>query len=125
MNWKLTLSRCLCEVYIKDYYSLFVELSLQQFTQNDYADKLKVKKHNAASKKFNKLQDEMKGNVGEEILYALLEHEDDRVKVNAASFCLQSGILVEQSVLTLKRIIDILDDSTSCFSAKMLLQKYK
>lgn len=88
---------------MKDYYSLFVELSLQQCTKNDYANKLKVKKHNAASKKLNKLQDEMKENVSKEILYALLNYEDDRVKVNAASFCLQLGILVEQSVLTLKK----------------------
>ena len=66
----------------------------------------------------------MKGNLGEEILYALLNHEDDRVNVSVASFCLQSGILVEQSVPKLKRIIDISDDSTICFSAKMLLQKY-
>ena len=110
---------------MKDYYILFVELSLQQCTKNDYANKLKVKKHNAASKKLNKLQDEMKQNVSEDILYVLLNHEDDRVKVNAASFCLQSEILVEQSVLTLKKIIDVSDDSTICFSAKMLLQKYK
>ena len=110
---------------MKDYYNLFVELSLQQCTKNDYANKLKVKKHNAASKKLNKLQDEMKKNVSEDILYVLLNHEDDRVKVNAASFCLQSEILVEQSVLTLEKIIDASDDSTICFSAKMLLQKYK
>lgn len=109
---------------MKDYYNPFVELSLQQCTQNDYADKRKVKEHNAASKKLNKLQDEMKGNVSEEILAALLEHGDDRVKVNAASFCLQSGILVERSVLTLKKIMDDSDDSTICFSAKMSLQKY-
>ena len=44
---------------MKDYYNLFVELSLQQCTKNDYVNKLKVKKHNAASKKLNKLQDEM------------------------------------------------------------------
>lgn len=109
---------------MKDYYNLFVELSLQQCAQNDYANKLKVKKHNVASKKLKKLQDEMKQNVSEDILYALLNHEDDRVKVNAASFCLQSELLFDQAVLTLERIIDVSDDSTICFSAKMLLQKY-
>lgn len=110
---------------MKDYYSLFVELSLRTCTKNDYANKLKVKKHNAALRKLNKLQDELKQNVSEEILYALLGHEDDRVRVNAASFCLQSKILVEQAVLTLEKIIDVSDDSTICFSAEMLLQNYK
>ncbi|MBQ7761528.1 MAG: DUF2019 domain-containing protein [Clostridia bacterium] len=108
---------------MKDYYNLFVELSLQQCTKNDYANKLKVKKHNEASKKLNKLQNEMNQNPSEDILYMLLNHEDDRVKVNAASFCLQMEILVKQAIFVLKRIIDISDDSTICFSAKMLLQK--
>lgn len=110
---------------MKDYYSLFVELSLQTCTKNDYANKLKVKKHNAALKKLNKLQDEMKQNVNEEIWCALLDHEDDRVKVNTASFCLQSKILVEQAALALEKVIDVSDDSTICLSAEMLLQIYK
>ena len=110
---------------MKDYYNLFVELSLQQCTKNDYVNKLKVKKHNAAYKKLNKLQDEMMKNIGDDALHALLNHEDDRVKVNAASFCLHASVLIEQSVLTLKRIIADSDDSTICFSAKMLLQKFR
>ncbi len=107
---------------MKDYYNLFVELSLQQCTKNDYENKLKVKTHNAASKKIRQLQAEMKQNVSEEVLYMLLNHEDDRVKINAASFCLQMEVLVEQAILALKKIIDVSDDSTICFSAKMLLQ---
>ena len=105
---------------MKDYYDLFVELSLQQCTKSDYANKLKVQKHNAASKKLNKLQDEMMQNISNDTLCALLNHEDD-----AASFCLKSEVLVEQSILTLKKIIADSNDSTICFSAKMLLQKYR
>ena len=110
---------------MKDYYNLFVELSLQQCTKNDYANKLKVKKHNVATKNLNKLQDEMMQNMTEDTVCALLNHEDDRVRVNAAFFCFHSGILAEQSVFTLKKVIDDSDDSTICFSAKMLLQKYE
>ena len=55
----------------------------------------------------------------------LLNHKDDRVKVNAASFCLKSKILVEKSTIALKKVIDNSDDSTMCFSAKMLLKKYQ
>ena len=109
---------------MKDYYSLFIELSLQQCTGIDYADKLKVKSHNKASKKLGQLQKEMKQIDCKEILYNLLNHPDDRVKVNAASFCLKLGVLIEQAVATLKSIIDYSDDSTICFAAKMLLQGY-
>ena len=112
-------------VYMKDYYSLFVELSLQTCAKDDYANKLRVKEHNTAMKKLNKLQGEMKQNVNEEIWCALLDHEDDRVKVNAASFCLQSKILVEQAVVVLEKVIDVSDDSTICLSAEMLLRIYK
>mgnify|MGYP000305584576 CR=1 FL=1 len=64
----------------------------------------------------------MMKNIGDDALHALLNHEDDRVKVNAASFCLNSEVLVEQSILTLEKIIAGSDDPTICFSAKMLLQ---
>lgn len=107
---------------MKDYYNLFIELSLKQCTKNDYANKLKVKAHNEASKKLRQLQDEMKQNDSEEILRMLLNHKDNRVKINAAFLCLQMNVLVDQAVLVLKKIIDVSDDSTICFSAKMLLQ---
>ena len=113
------------EVRIKDYYDLFVKLSLQQCTENDYADKAKVRRHNAAFKKLYKLQDETKRNMSEEALLILLNHEDDRVKVNAASFCLQWGILVGQSVQTLKKAADTSGDRTIRLSAEMLPQKYQ
>lgn len=62
------------EVRMKDYYDLFVKLSLQQCTENDYADKAKVRRHNAAFKKLYKLQDETKRNMSEEALLMLLNH---------------------------------------------------
>lgn len=110
---------------MEDYYDLFVKVSLQQCTENDYADKAKVRRHNAAFKKLYKLQDETKRNMSEEALLMLLNHEDDRVKVNAASFCLQWSILVGQSVQTLKKAADTSGDRTIRFSAETLLQKYQ
>lgn len=107
-----------------DYYSEFVELSLQQCTKNSYIEKEKVKKHNIATKKLHQLQMEMRQNVSEDTLLELLHHKDDRVKINATNFCLQSKILIEQSILTLEKIIAVSNDSTICFSAKMLLEKY-
>lgn len=107
---------------MKDYYSLFVELSLQQCTKNDYTNKKKVKVHNTSFKKLQRLQEEMQKTDCINILSMLLLHNDNRVKLNAASLCLKMGVLVDKAVLTLKNIIDSSDDSTICFSAKMILQ---
>ena len=108
-----------------EYYNSFVELSLQQCLKNDYADSEKIRRHNVASKKLLALQEEMKKNADEKVLYALLTHEDDRVKINAASLCLLLGLLIEPSVLTLKKLANDSGDSTICFSAKMLLETHK
>lgn len=107
-----------------EHYNSFVELSLQQCLKNDYADSEKIRRHNAASKKLLALQEEMKKNADEKVLYALLTHEDNRVKINAASFCLQLGLLTEPSVLALKKVADDSGDSVIRFSAKMLLQTH-
>ena len=110
---------------MKDYYSLFVSLSLQQCTKKDYNDKNKLKLHNSASKKLSLLKDEMSENANIEILCNLLTHDDERVRINAASLCLDKEYLVEQSILTLENIINHSDDTTLIFSAKMLLNKVK
>ena len=75
--------------------------------------------------KLNELQGEMMRNMSDDTLCALLNHEDDRVKVNAAAFCLNSEVLVARSILTLEKIIADSDDSAICFSAKMQLNKYR
>ena len=107
---------------MKDYYNLFIELSLQQCAKKDYANKTKVRTHNAASKKLRQLQTEMEQNVSSDIWYTLLNYEDDRVKVNAAAFCLQKEILTEQAINVLKKITVFSEDPTISLSAKMLLQ---
>ena len=108
-----------------DYYNAFVELALQLCKKSDYGDKAKVRKNNAAASKLIKLQQIMRQNVDEELLNALLHHEDERVKENAASFCLKINILVEQAVLTLENLRDSSDDWSISFSSKMVLQLYR
>lgn len=107
---------------MKDYYNLFIQFCLQQCTKEGYADIQKVKTHNAASKALQQLQAEMQETDSKEILRKLLSHQDERVKINAASLCLQMHILVEEAVRALQNIIDFSDDATIRFSAKMLLQ---
>lgn len=107
---------------MKDYYNLFVKLSLQMCSRDDYKDKQKVKAHNAAVKKIQHLQGEMKDSSNIETFRMLLSHDDDRVRVNAASSCLQMSILVDEARMTLQNIVDFSNDPTVCFSARMLLQ---
>lgn len=107
---------------MKEYYNKFVELSMQQCTKNDYADKNKVKVHNEASKKLLQLQEEMKKIDYLEILQDLLNHDDDRVKINAASFCFRMNVYREKVVNVLKSIINTSNDNTIRFSAEMILE---
>lgn len=107
---------------MKEYYNLFVELSLKQCTKQDYADKQKVKRHNAAIRELALLEAEMKRNNCTDILGQLLCHEDDRVKINAASLCLQTGVLIKEAKQTLNYIINFSTDSTIRFCAEMVSQ---
>lgn len=110
---------------MKDYYNLFVNLSLQQCTKNDYTNKLGVDAHNRATKKLICLQSEMKKEDCTDTLCMLLNHNDDRVVINAAATCLQMNTLVNQAISVLERIIDSSGDPTICLSAKMLLRQNK
>lgn len=107
---------------MKNYYELFVDLCLQQCTKNDYKYASRVRKHNAAYTKIGKLKAEMKEIDCTEILNRLLSHEDDRVRLNAASLCLQMNVLVDKALLTLKNIVDFSKDSMLSFSAEMVLK---
>ena len=104
------------------YFNLFIQLSLEQCTKDEYTDRKKVRRHNHAMKKMEKLQNEMAKLGCCNMLCTLLCHQDDRVKINAASMCLKLNIFTNEAMSTLKDIIEVSDDPTTCLSAKMLLQ---
>ena len=110
---------------MKDYYSLFVDLSRQQCTASDYIDKNRIKEHNEAAKQIKKLQFEMESKGGLDVLDALLDHEDERVKINAASICLEKGVFVEKASYELKKIESCSEDHSLAFSATILLKMDK
>ena len=89
---------------------------------HDYSDKQKVRQHNAAVQKLDLLKAELMELNCNNVLFELLCHDDDRVKLNAASLCLQMGILLNEAKQVLNRIINFSADSTMCFCAKMILQ---
>ena len=109
---------------MKDYYNLFVQLSLEQCLKDDYTDKAKVRAHNGAMDKMIKLQEEVSQIDCSDLLCTLLSHQDDRVKVNASSMCLKYNICVDVAVATLKNVMEFSDDGTLSFAAEMLLQKW-
>ncbi len=105
---------------MEDMYNLFVELSLQQCFKDDYLDKHKVTAHNQASSELRSLKDTMCKEDCTQVLQKLLQHPDARVKINAASLCIQMAILYTEVTLELDKIIKDTNDSSICFAAKML-----
>ena len=118
---KQQLNKCLCEVAMKNNYLHFIELSLLQCTKNDYSDKLKVKAHNQALGKLSILKEKMKENLDLDEMKVLLEHSDERVVINAASFCLEIGAHKDKSCIVLKKIIEASKDETFVFAARNVL----
>lgn len=110
---------------MKDYYSLFIDLSKQQCTASDYINKKRIKEHNEAAKQIKKLQFEIDSKEALNVLDILLEYDDERVKINAASICLEKGIFVEKASCVLKRIESCSEDHSLAFSAKMLLKMHE
>ena len=107
---------------MKDYYKLFIDLSLQQCLKDDYADKERVEAHNKASKKLRQLQKEMRQNDCSDILCYLLEYKDDRVRVNAVFLCLQMNIHREKAGQAAREIVEGTSDPAIVFAAKTALQ---
>ena len=67
---------------MKNYYDLFVALSQMQCLKDDYDNKRRVFKNNAAHRKMAALQKEMRKQNQKETALSLLRHPDERVKLN-------------------------------------------
>ena len=115
-----------------NYYLMITEISKIQLTQDDYGDKKKVKLSNRAAKTLQGIEKEMRKDLSRDktrgecidILDRLLDHEDDRVKINAGNFCLQEGVLTGKAWAALKSVADLSEDKTLRFSAAMVMQNH-
>ena len=76
---------------MKDYYQSFVGLCLQMYRWKEINDDEKFKKHNLAVQRLEKLKKEMSEVDCSEVMERLLAHDDDRVKMSAAYFCIKQG----------------------------------
>ena len=88
---------------MKDYYALFIKYSLKLCKINDYKKNSKVRTHNLAIEKLDKIYEEMKINDALEVLLELLKHDDEVVSINAASYCLKSNLCYQETLNTLKK----------------------
>lgn len=104
-----------------DYEAAFISLCLSMCVAEEYNDREKLKIHNSSMKKLRRLQDEIVESGETEILKKLLFHEDERVRLNAASACL--GLFPREAEKVLKELVDRASDPSIAFSARMLLKK--
>lgn len=67
---------------------------------NDYSDKNKVRKHNAAHTKIAKLIKEIQDDKRylEELFGSLLLNEDDKIKLSVATKCLELNVLSDKAI---------------------------
>ena len=110
---------------MKNYYDTFVGFCLQLCTKHDYKSALKVKRHNRALTKIDKLIEEINNADCSKVFGELLNHDNENVKLGAASACLQSNIFVDKAVDTLKKLSETTEDWSISFSAKMVLEQFE
>ena len=108
---------------MKDYYNIFVDLCLQTCTQHDYRSTAKVLKHNRAMTKIIEITKEIDDTGNSAVFEELLNHEDERVRLNAAYDCLRTNISVRKACKELKRLAKKSKDASISFSAKMTLEQ--
>ena len=110
---------------MEDDYAQFVDLCMQLCFWEDYLDKKKLRRHNAAMAKLDKLEEKLKRDASVETIERLLYHEDERVRLNAAATCLKKmGVLKDEANGVLNDIIASESaDKDVRFSASMLLEQ--
>jgi len=108
---------------MKEKIDLFIELSLQQCKKDDYGNPESVRIHNKAVGKLSVLKTQINITESKEEFKTLLLHNDSRVKINAAEFCLEQQILIDNARNSLQEVLDTETDSTLIFSAKQLLKQ--
>ncbi len=109
---------------MRDFYNLIIELSQKTCFKDDYESKKKVREHNRAMTKLYNLKNEMNTSECSQILLKLLEHEDDRVVLNAAMLCVELKFNLKETKRKLEWVLNESDDSILSLNAEQLL-RYK
>ena len=107
---------------MKDYYNIIVELSSKLCYKDDYGVKEKVKEHNKAMTKLNRMDQEMNNPEGKQILLELLYHKKDHVILSAAMLCLKLKFNLNDAKERSAYVRDESSDSIVSFNAEMMLK---
>jgi len=108
---------------MKDYYNLIVDLSMQQLLVDDYADKIKIRKHDRAMNKILKLQEEMMDIECDDVILKLLEHSEERVKLEGVVCCKRKRIYLDKAKEVLEDVINNPKDPTMQYAAEKLFEQ--
>jgi len=108
------------------YYEAYVELVSQLCGREDYGDKQKVRRHNAAMKKLQALQMKMCEDLGHasDAIEQLLESDYERVRVYIAYFCVEQNLYAEKAANVLRGIVKHSDDKMHRYYAHMALKQH-
>ena len=109
---------------MKDYYNVIVELSSKLCYKDDYGVKKKVKEHNKAMTKLNRLDQEMNNPEGKQVLLELLYHTNDQVILSAAMLCLKLKFNLSDAKKRIAYVRDESSDSIVSFNAEMMLKSF-
>lgn len=99
-----------------------MELCLQTMCKEDYGDKQKRQRHNRAVSRLETLKKQRSCQDAPQLL-EMLNHEDSRIRIYAASACMELDILPKETVDVLRAVIVNEKDTTLKFSASMLLKQ--
>lgn len=102
----------------------FLSLCRKTMYQQDYADAGKRKRHNRAVKALEDMSRALSPQEAQQVLPALLEHPDPRVRLYTVTACRKAEVLPKKAVDTLRGIIVTEPDTTLKMAASMLLKQY-
>ena len=113
---------------MKDFYSEFIKYASQMCSKEDYAHKSRVWKNNRAVTKVLKMSSEIIGSDKEyacRALYELMKNDNEKVRLFAATICLQNGFFTDDAKQVLRKIATDSNDSIIAFHAEITLKTVK
>lgn len=107
-----------------DRFDAYVNLCLKLRMAHD-TDRKSVKIHNDAVTELEELGKDILNSGETDLFYQLMDHDDVRVSLYSAAFCLRWELLYEKAINTVKHIADFCKDAEHSFSAKELIWRYE
>lgn len=108
----------------RNYFDEIIEIARNVCSEDDYLDKDKGKKHDRAMKKFEKIAKELEQVDCNDMLVALLQIDEEKVKLITGSLCLKLKVLTQFAIAELEKVVKSRDSSLS-YTAYMTIKMFK